>query len=112
MLSCLIYFSLTTLIPLKLTYEALSENHKDTALWSHYWAFYAFLRLVTCFLPFLNKYPHPHLVSPSSSSSCCCTSGSTPSTTGAPFSSDSSSRAKSTSSNSLSISRWCKSWEK
>ena len=55
MLSCLIYCTLTTFIPLKLTYQALTNDTKDTPLWSHYWAFYALIRILTYLLPFLNK---------------------------------------------------------
>lgn len=55
-LDCLVYFALTTLIPLKLTYSALKEPKTEDkmALWSNYWAFFVFLGLLQCLLPFLS----------------------------------------------------------
>ena len=54
MLTCLIYFTITFLIPARLTYNDL-KDHKDRQgfLWANYWAVYAFVILLKSLLPFL-----------------------------------------------------------
>jgi hypothetical protein len=55
MYSCLIYFALTFVIPLRLTYIALKSKSDLTAaqLWSSYWALYSSLLLLKSMLTFL-----------------------------------------------------------
>ena len=54
MLSCLIYFTLTFLIPIRLTYYALKQTSAQEAqLWCSYWAFYSIVLLVKSYLTFL-----------------------------------------------------------
>lgn len=56
MLSCLIYLTLTLLIPIRLTYHALSshDDHHQARLWAAYWAIYSVLLLLRTHLPFLS----------------------------------------------------------
>lgn len=54
MLACLIYFTITFLIPARLTYNGLKDSREQQGfLWANYWAVYAFAILLKSLLPFL-----------------------------------------------------------
>lgn len=55
MLSCLIYLTLTLLIPLRLTFHALKakDDHAQARLWASYWAIYSLILLLRTHLTFL-----------------------------------------------------------
>jgi hypothetical protein len=56
MLSCLIYTTLTLLLPLRLTYHALKDpqDPQQARLWSAYWAIYSLILLLKTYLGFLS----------------------------------------------------------
>lgn len=51
---CLIYFALTVVIPLKLTFSAI-KNNEGTKLWAIYWAIYTFISTLFYYVPFLGE---------------------------------------------------------
>lgn len=54
MLACLIYFTITFLIPARLTYNGLKDSREQQGfLWANYWAVYALAILLKSLLPFL-----------------------------------------------------------
>ena len=68
-IECLIFTILTVYIPAKLTYRAFKDGHKEESikLWSHYWGFFFFFKILTCYITFLNWYLKSYLVNLSSS---------------------------------------------
>lgn len=50
--TCLIYFALTVIIPLKQTMTSVRED-KSIKLWAIYWAIYSFIYGLVWTLPFL-----------------------------------------------------------
>lgn len=55
MLSCLIYVTLTVLIPGRQTYLALKRGSGEPSVWSHYWAYFALLHLISYLIPSLTS---------------------------------------------------------
>ena len=55
MLTCLIYWILTFIVPLRFTYTALKEQSDplQLKLWANYWCYYSILLLIKQLLPFL-----------------------------------------------------------
>jgi hypothetical protein len=55
MLTCLIYFTLTFVLPLRSTYYILKDNTggDKLALWANYWCYFSILLLAKQLLPFL-----------------------------------------------------------
>ena len=63
MIFCIIYFLTTFVVPAKATYHLLKDEHLFTGsdhLWAVYWAFYVFVSLLQCYLPFLQMYIYTH----------------------------------------------------
>jgi hypothetical protein len=53
-IACFIYTTITLLLPLKETYQAVHDkNEKSVALWANYWAIYCVLKFIQSYIGFL-----------------------------------------------------------